>query len=145
MLKRVFLFFVLNLAAHAAPVAAANGLEPLYMVGVWYGEYQHDPFVFARFIAERRENGELIVIYRYYRDDALLSEHENVGEWELKGDRYFTRYFTLNGHAQARAQQNEYEILQYSGDELSYRSSGDDQYRDIVYRVKRVEPDFVLP
>lgn len=142
---RKFVTLVAIALAHALAVSPARAVEHAEMVGCWYGEYQYDPVVFARFLTERRANGELVVTYRYYKDGATLSEHINVGAWELRGGRYFTRYTVINGRPNPKPQENEYEVIQFTGSELHYRSARDDPYQGVVYRVRRVDADYTLP
>jgi hypothetical protein len=120
-------------------------LERSDLVGSWYGEYQYDPLVFARFLTVRHSDGSMVVTYRYYKDGAFLSEAKSVGCWEFKGGQYSTCYGATNARVEKPPKMNQYEVIKFENNEFCYRSARHDQFHGVAYCVTRVRDGYVLP
>jgi hypothetical protein len=120
-------------------------LERTDLIGSWYGEYQYDRFVFARFLAVRRADGTMIVTYRYYKNGAFFSAAKSVGCWEFKDGQYATCYGATNARVETPPKMNRYEVIKYENNEFCYRSTQNDQFHGTTYCVKRVQEGYELP
>jgi hypothetical protein len=131
-------------SALSAPYAAAD-IARNDLVGNWYGEGNFSAEIKTKWVTTRLENGDLLVKYRYYKNDKVLSEVLSIGTWQVVGQRYVATYTSNNGKVEAKPQMHQYDLVSYDGTELEYRSIANERFPATLYRVKRVQVGFELP
>jgi hypothetical protein len=135
----VFCVSVLSAASALANVARDE------LVGKWYGEGDFSADIKTKWLTTRRANGELLIQYRYYKNEKMLSEVLTVGTWQVVGQRYFATYTSNNAKVETTPQMHQYDLVSFDGSDLEYRSIANERFPATLYRVKRVQDGFELP
>jgi len=119
------------------------------MVGTWYGEQARNgkiegrDFDRIRWLREFHTDGSAEIIFRYYKDETLVSETRISNDWGHTGNFFFTECITKtrDGNTVDCDGRYEYELTDVNENELTYTSKSSGR----SYTTRRVSTDFILP